>query len=121
MQAIKILVSDNDAFMRKRLIEKLAQIGYEEILEARDGQEAIDLYKKHRPDLVFMDLIMPIKTGREAIEEIKQLNGAANIIVVAPKALKHSINKAIKAGARACLHKPFDLLQVKTLMRDYLI
>ena len=66
----KILICDDSILARKQLKNEICDNGHPTILEARDGQEAVDIYKKENPNLVLIDLVMPNKDGNTAICEI---------------------------------------------------
>ena len=66
----KILICDDSILARKQIKDIVVTLGTPTILEASDGQSAIDLYKTEKPNLVFLDIVMPKKDGNIAIEEI---------------------------------------------------
>ena len=82
MENVKILICDDSILARKQLKDIIVEHGYQDFLEASNGQEAIDLYKEHKPELVFVDIVMPVKDGVQAIHEIREFDPEANIIVV---------------------------------------
>ena len=69
-------------------------------LEGRNGTEAIELYKKEKPDIVFMDIVMPEKDGNEALSEIKAFDQDAVIIIVSSVGTQDQLKKAIQLGAK---------------------
>ncbi|MGP8331792.1 MAG: response regulator [Methanosarcinaceae archaeon] len=77
-----VLVVDDSTFMRKRIINKLKELGCEIVGEARDGNEAVDLYEQLKPDLVTMDITMRGKDGLSASKEILAKYPEAQIIVL---------------------------------------
>ncbi len=77
-----VLVVDDSSFMRKRIIGELTQRGYQIVGEARDGNEAIELYDNLKPDLVTMDITMRGKDGLSASKEILQKYPEAKIVVL---------------------------------------
>lgn len=77
-----VLVVDDSTFMRKRIINKLKELGYEIVGEARDGNEAVDLYEQLKPALVTMDITMRGKDGLSASKEILAKYPEAQIIVL---------------------------------------
>jgi signal transduction histidine kinase/DNA-binding NarL/FixJ family response regulator len=112
----KLLVVDDHFANRLVLQEMLEPLGFE-IIVAENGQEEIDLACQIRPDLILTDLVMPVKTGFEAIQEIRQIAEIAEIKIVAVSAsvLEGDRNKSQIAGCDAFLPKPVDepmLLQV---------
>ncbi len=103
----KILVVDDAAFMRMMLKNTLAQSGYNEILEAADGEIACELYKTEKPDLVIMDITMPNKTGIEALKDIKAMDSGAKVIMCSAMGQEAMVVEAIKFGALDFIVKPF--------------
>ncbi len=112
----KVLIVDDAAYTRKMLKRIVNGTPYAEVIgEASDGQEAIDLYKKLKPDLITMDIVMAKKNGIETIRELKKLDKNALIVVVSALGQETIIFEAIKLGAKDYIKKPFkkdDLLQV---------
>ncbi len=107
MENVKILICDDSILARKQLKDTITKSGYENFLEASNGQEAIDLYKEHQPDLVFVDIVMPIKDGVEAIHEIREFDPSAHVIVVSSVGTQTQLKNAIMEGARDFIQKPF--------------
>ncbi len=107
MENVKILICDDSILARKQLKDTITKSGYENFLEASNGQEAIDLYKEHKPDLVFVDIVMPIKDGVEAIHEIREFDPSAHVIVVSSVGTQTQLKNAIMEGARDFIQKPF--------------
>ncbi|MFT3951388.1 MAG: response regulator [Oscillospiraceae bacterium] len=103
----KILVVDDAAFMRMMLKNTLSQSGYNEIVEASDGEIACTLYRDEKPDLVIMDITMPNKTGIEALRDIKAMDPAAKVIMCSAMGQESMVVEAIKYGALDFIVKPF--------------
>lgn len=78
---LKILVTDDDQVNRMILNGMLTPAGHE-IIEASNGKEAVELFKKEQPDLVLMDVIMPVMDGYEAVRQIKQLSSENFVPVI---------------------------------------
>lgn len=103
-----VLIVDDTAFMRMTLKNHLIENDYEVIGEGADGLEAIDIYKKHKPDLVTMDITMPNLDGIEATKKIIDMDQNAAIIMVSAMGQKTLVMKAIQAGAKDFVVKPFQ-------------
>lgn len=120
LEEIRVLVSDDSLLMRKKLKDMVLAVGCKEVFEAGDGQQAIDLYKEFKPDLVFMDIIMPQKTGIEAITEIKAFDEEAYIVIVSSIGTKNKLKEAIRVGAQDFLQKPIERTNVQNLIKHYI-
>jgi two-component system chemotaxis response regulator CheY len=104
----KILITDDAQFMRFTLKKLLQSNGYDEVIEASNGQEAVDSYDAHRPDLVLMDITMPIMNGIDATRTIKNRHPDARVIICSAMGQKSLILEAIQAGAKDFIVKPFQ-------------
>ncbi len=103
----KILIVDDAAFMRMMIKDHLTKGGYTDLIEAADGEIAVNQYKENTPDLVIMDITMPNKTGLEALAEIKGQFPAAKIVMCSAMGQETMVVEAIKLGALDFIVKPF--------------
>lgn len=103
-----ILIVDDALFMRRMLKDILIKNDYEVIAEASDGKEALLKYKEHRPDVVTMDITMTPVDGIEGCELIIDEDPDAKILMVSAMGQESMVIKAIKAGAKGFIVKPFD-------------
>jgi NarL family two-component system response regulator LiaR len=114
-KTIKILICDDHAIVRIGLSFLIgANHEMELVGEAVDGEEAFAMAKKLKPDVIIMDLVMPLKDGVTAISEIKKNNQDARILVLTSFSDDKNVFSSIKAGASGYLLKdssPEDLLQ----------
>ncbi|BBI31678.1 response regulator [Cohnella abietis] len=108
----KIMVVDDAAFLRAMLKDILVSAGHEVVFEATNGQEAVDKYKTIRPDLVTMDITMPVMEGVEAVKEIRKMDPKANIVMCSAMGQRNLIIDAIKSGAKDFIIKPFHSSRV---------
>jgi len=109
---LNILVADDSVLMRRNIKNILKQAGYTIAGEASNGKEAVELYRKHRPDLVTMDITMPVMTGIEAVKTIIEEFPDANIIMISALDQKHMVFKALECGAKHYIVKPFKVSAV---------
>lgn len=116
---MKILVTDDSKIARKMLINTLSQTiqGDYEIFEGQNGQDAVDIYKQNRPDIVFTDLTMPIMDGFEALKNIKQFDSQAKVVVVSADIQKQAVDRAIELGAFDFIKKPIDLDKMQEIFK----
>lgn len=115
-----VLVVDDAAFMRMMLRDILRESGHQVIGEAGTGDEAVQLYATLQPALVTMDMVMPEKSGIEALKEILALDARARVIMVSAVGQQETAAEALQAGARAYLLKPFQPDQVRACVADVL-
>lgn len=106
------LIADDAAFMRKMLSEILTKNGFEVAGEATNGQEAIAKFKELSPDFVTMDITMPEMDGIEALKKIKEMDGAATVIMCSAMGQQQMVVEAIKSGAKDFIVKPFQANRV---------
>jgi two-component system chemotaxis response regulator CheY len=103
----KILVTDDAMFMRAMLKNILIPNKYA-VFEAANGQEAIDMYATHKPDMVFMDITMPVMDGITATKQIKSANPDALVVMCTALGQQNMVIEAIQAGAKDFIVKPFQ-------------
>jgi two-component system chemotaxis response regulator CheY len=108
---IKILIVDDFATLRMSLKSVLEQLGYPEMDEAKDGQEAIDKLKEKDYDLIISDIVMPVMNGFELLDYVKKDDNLKNIpvIFITAEAEREKIVESIKAGLDAYITKPFSI------------
>lgn len=112
----KALICDDSILIRKKLKDLLLANGYSEIFEAVNGQDAIDKYKLNQPNVVFMDIVMPIKTGIDAVKEILEFDNKAKIIMASSSGTKNNLREALEAGAFEFIQKPFESEQILSII-----
>lgn len=113
---IKILIGDDSILARKQLKDIISNYGAPVFLEASNGQDTIDIYKKESPDLVFLDIVMPVKDGNAAIREIVEFDKDADIIVVSSVGTQSQLKAAIEAGAKDFVQKPLNAEQIHHIL-----
>ncbi|MEG2053436.1 MAG: response regulator [Oscillospiraceae bacterium] len=103
----KILLVDDAAFMRMTIKNCLSKAGYTELLEAADGQEAVNTYQAEKPDLIIMDITMPNMDGIQALQTIKSADPSAKIVMCSAMGQESMVVEAIHLGALDFIVKPF--------------
>ncbi|MEN1969961.1 response regulator [Lentibacillus sp. N15] len=104
----KILVVDDAKFMRVTLGAILEKDNHVIAGEAQNGREAIDQYKELKPDIVTMDITMPVMNGIDAIKEIIKYDEQAKIVVCSAMGQQKVVVDAIEFGAKDFIVKPFE-------------
>ena len=103
----KILVVDDAEFLRVRISKMLVETGYE-VIEAENGQLAVNAYKAQKPDVVLMDIKMPEMDGLTALKEILSGDSSAKVIMLTALGQESVVLEAIKSGAKDFIVKPFE-------------
>lgn len=103
----KVLVVDDAIFMRTKASRLLTREGYQ-VTEAADGAEAVRKYATDKPDLVLMDITMPIMDGIQALKAIRAQDETAKVIMVTALGQRSMVLEAIRAGAKDFLVKPLQ-------------
>jgi two-component system chemotaxis response regulator CheY len=118
-----ILVVDDSKFMRKMLSDILTEEGYQVVGEAENAWEAVEFYKKFKPDLVTLDIIMPKVEGTDAISALKgmiRFSRQAKVVVVSAMGQEEVVKEFIQAGAKDFIVKPFQPSRVAGVVKDVL-
>ncbi len=108
----RVLIVDDALFMRDMLRDIFEAAGWQIVAAAENGEQAIEDYKFHQPDLVTMDIVMPEMSGIDALKKILQEDAAARIVVCSALGQKNLIMDAVNAGAKDFIVKPFQSDQV---------
>ena len=111
--AIKVLIADDAMFFRRAIRRFLEGAGYEVIGEAANGEEVIKLYQELKPDVVTMDITMPVIDGIEATGRIVAEHPGAKIVMISSTGKKNMLKDAIRQGARNFVEKPITRGNVK--------
>ncbi len=117
---IKILVCDDSILARKSMTAMLNSFGYENVTEVSNGEDAVKKYKEEHPDIVFLDIVMPVKDGITATKEIIEFNPEARIIVISSVGTQTHLREVIKAGAKDFIQKPVDADLLKQVLEHNL-
>jgi two-component system alkaline phosphatase synthesis response regulator PhoP len=116
MDKKRILIADDETGVRLT-VGRMLDKDYI-VLEATNGEEAVEIAKAKKPDLILMDLIMPKMDGYTACSEIKADQATKGIPVVILTGVRHELNKkyAMEMGAKGYLTKPFDIQELRDMI-----
>lgn len=104
----RVVIADDEPITRMDISEMLTEEGYEVVGEASDGFDAIELCRKHKPDLVLMDVKMPLLNGLKAAEVINHEGLAQCVVLVTAYSGREFIEEAKKVGAMGYVVKPIN-------------
>jgi two-component system chemotaxis response regulator CheY len=100
-----IMLVDDEAHIRKFISLLLRHLGVERIMEASNGSLAVELYKKEQPDLVMLDVNMPVMDGLETLRALKAINPDCVVIMLTSLANRQTIDQAAELGAANYIRK----------------
>ncbi len=106
--ARRVVVAEDETLIRLDIVEMLRDAGYEVVAEAENGQRAVELAREHRPDLVLMDVKMPVLDGITAAEQIAS-DRIAPVVLLTAFSQRELVERAREAGAMAYVVKPFTV------------
>lgn len=104
----RLLIVDDAVIMRMRIREIAREAGWTIVAEATNGLEAVARYRELHPDLVTLDIVMPVKDGVTALREIRQQDPQARIIMVSAVDQREKLMECIRLGALDFVVKPFS-------------
>lgn len=107
LAGLKVLICDDSMLERKHLEEHLLNLKCS-VFKAKNGQEAVNIYKNKLPYIVLMDIIMPVENGIEALHDIRLLNSKAKVIMISSVGTETYLKEALKAGAVDFIQKPVE-------------
>jgi len=115
-----IVVADDDPDILRIVSMSLEAVGYQ-VFKATNGQEAVDAARANHPDLILMDMMMPILSGYEAVHELKSDDATREIPIVglSAKAMATDMERATDAGIDGYITKPFRIAQVLSVIDGY--
>lgn len=114
---LNIMVVDDSLIMRRNLTKMIDALGHKVVGEAKDGKEAISLYRKLQPDLVTMDITMPEMDGIAAVKELKRIDKDVKVIMVTSHGQEEMVITSIRYGASGYLLKPINVAKLRDSIR----
>ena len=106
--AKNILICDDAAFMRMMIKDILTKNGYNIAGEAENGAKAVEKYNELKPDLVLMDITLPVMDGIQALKKIKETDPNASVIMCSAMGQQAMVIESIQSGAKDFIVKPFQ-------------
>ena len=112
----RVLIADDASFMRQMIREIIEPEGFEIVAEAADGVEAVEQYELTRPDIVTMDIVMPKRSGIDAVREILKADSGACVVMCSALGQETLVMEALQAGAKDFIVKPFKPESVLSIL-----
>jgi two-component system, chemotaxis family, chemotaxis protein CheY len=119
----KILIVDDSILIIKHLSLLFEEIRPKKdfsIITAKDGLEAIEKYKTEKPDIIFMDVVMPNLDGISTLKKLKEINSEVKVIIASSVTLEQTISEAMREGALGYILKPFKKEDFKKVFEEHL-
>jgi len=113
---VTVIVVDDDLKAVSLFSELLKISGFNVVAQGYDGKDAVRLYKKYRPDIVFTDIMMPESDGFYALEEIRKLDPHAKVVAVTADLNNESATRLIELNISAIIYKPYDIQDIKKVL-----
>ncbi|TVR30044.1 MAG: response regulator [Spirochaetaceae bacterium] len=107
MTELRVLVVDDLPFMRQAIREALSDSRFRIVAEAENGEQAIARYREIEPDVVLLDIVMPVLDGLTTLRRLRRIDPGSNIIMCSALGEQAMIVRAIQLGARDFIVKPF--------------
>jgi len=117
-KAYRVVLADDEVHIRYLVRSIIRTEGYEVAGEANNGEDALDLYRLHRPDLLLMDINLPLKTGSEVLAEIMQEFPDARVVMLTMVADVDTVRKCIDLGAVKYILKSTPLDDIRRMVRE---
>ncbi|MFA7157858.1 MAG: response regulator transcription factor [Kiritimatiellia bacterium] len=116
----RVLVADDEMVMRMFIVSILKKMDCEVVGQAANGSEAASMYREKKPDLLMMDINMPLKTGEEALREIMAEFPEARVIMLTSVIESATVEKCIALGAAGYIRKDSPVDEIKAIINDTL-
>ena len=116
----KALVIDDEPHVRKYIGLVLRALGATEILEAANGVEGFATYQQARPDLVLLDVNMPVQDGIETLKQIRSFDPDASVIMLTSLSNRQTIEEAVEGGALHYIRKDTPREELLAILKDIL-
>ena len=114
----QVIIADDESHIREYLKAILVSMKCEVVGEAGNGQEAVDLYKSNKPNLIFLDINMPLKTGDEALTEIIQEDSNAFVIMLTSVSDMETVKNCIEKGAASYILKDTPRKEIMGIIKE---
>lgn len=116
----KVLVVDDEPYMRSLIGDYLNEIGPFQTVEASDGAKALEIFDEENPDLIFLDILLPEMKGTQVMEKINEKNQDVEVIMITAVGQKQIMEDCLEAGAEDYILKPFNKKDLENILENYI-
>ena len=116
----RMLIVDDALIMRRRIKDIAERAGWTIVGEAGNGEEALELYAREKPDLTTLDIVMPKMDGVTALKRIVEVDPSARVVMISAVDQRDKLTECIRAGAVDFIVKPFDAERLSGFFDKYL-
>jgi two-component system chemotaxis response regulator CheY len=117
----KVLICDDSLLIRTQLKDFIGGLDQNiEIIEAWDGKVAVDIFAEHRPDLVFLDVVMPNENGISCLKRIREIEPQALVVMLSSSGTPQMLKEALTAGACDFVQKPWTEANISQILTKFL-
>lgn len=116
-KTLKILICDDSSLLRKKLTQELESRNCE-VMEAKNGKEAVMMFLKEHPHGIFMDIVMPEVGGMEALKAIREIDKKAYVVMLSSAGTSAKLLESVKLGAVDFIQKPYTVEQIEKALTD---
>ena len=109
----RLMIVDDALIMRMKIRDIACAAGWDIVAEAQNGEEAVELYEQHRPDMVTLDMVMPKLDGLAALRAIRKSHPDAHVVMISAVDQKEKLKDCIASGAMDFIVKPFDAARLR--------
>lgn len=115
---VRVLIVDDEELTRKLVSQVLRSVGYDVVAEAKNGVEALEMFKMYKPEIVTMDVRMPQMDGISALKQLKLIDPGASVVMLTNENDKETVTEIIKAGALNYIVKPIKRQTILQKLRE---
>jgi len=115
---IRVLLADDEVHIRYLIRSIIRSEGYVVVGEANNGEDALALYREHRPDLTLMDINLPLKTGDEVLVEIMREDPDAKVVMLTMVADTETVQRCLDLGATNYILKSNSVETIRQMLRE---
>ncbi len=118
---VRVLLADDEVHIRYVIRDIIRAEGYTVVAEANNGEDALALYREHRPDLTLMDINLPLKTGDEVLAEIMREDPRARVVMLTMVADVETVQRCLSMGATNYILKCNPVEVIRRMLREALL